>query len=405
LVFALAIALTVGLILTACWLWQWNRARLEWQTAQDALRRHDLAAGAACLERYLQRRPEEAPAWFLAGRTARRLGRFAEAERCLERCQELAGVTDATRLEWDLSRVQQGQLADIHVRLRMTIGPDHPDALLVLEALAQGYLKCERLLDARQACEMWLSREPDHPWPWLWRGFIFERLAHLDKAVLDYQHAVELAPEDRETRLALAGLLSRQRKSTEAADHFEYLLERFPEDEETLLGLAACRIELGNPDQAVPLLERVRTDKPVALFLRGKLALQRHDFADAERWLRQAVLSAPDSSTALYLLVQCLQAQARDAEAGQLTQRLEQLRHDLHRLDELTLSIARQPDLAAPRHEAGVLGLRIGRSEEGLRLLHSALRAKGDPGPTHAVLADYYQQKGDQARAETHRHD
>src|SRR5262249_9348938 len=159
--------------LAAGWGWQWDRARRTWQEGQDALRRHDLPAAAAHLERYLQYRPEEAPAWFLAGRTARRLGRYAEAERCLEACQRLAGVTDATRLDWDLLRVQQGRLGDTHVRLRMTIGPEHPDAPLVLEALARGYLKAELLADARQACDLWLSREPDHPWPWLWRGFIF----------------------------------------------------------------------------------------------------------------------------------------------------------------------------------------------------------------------------------------
>src|SRR5262249_43269965 len=152
-----------------------------------------------------------------------RLERIPEAERDLERCQQLGGVTDATRLEWDLLRVQQGDLQGIDARLRMTIGPEHPDASIVLEALARGYLKCERLGDARQACELWLGREPGHPWPWLWRGWIAERLGQFDRALPDYQRAAENAPDDREVRLALGGFLLRQRQPAAAGEHFQHL--------------------------------------------------------------------------------------------------------------------------------------------------------------------------------------
>ena len=40
-------------------------------------------------------RPGDVAAWFLASRTARRLGRFANAESFLESCQRLGGITDA----------------------------------------------------------------------------------------------------------------------------------------------------------------------------------------------------------------------------------------------------------------------------------------------------------------------
>ena len=56
-----ALALAVGLVLAAGWTWQWHRARQQWQRAQDALRQHDLAAAATCLERYLQYRPDADP--------------------------------------------------------------------------------------------------------------------------------------------------------------------------------------------------------------------------------------------------------------------------------------------------------------------------------------------------------
>jgi tetratricopeptide (TPR) repeat protein len=400
---ALALA---GLVVAGAWLWQASRAWWEWRQAEAALGRHDLAAAAAHLERYLERRPHDAAAWFLAGRTARRRGRYPEAERCLERCQQLGGVTDATRLEWDLLRVQQGDLRDIDARLRRTIGPDHPDALFVLEALAQGYFRCERLPDALEACELGLQREPGQLWPWLWRGRVFERLRYFDRALADYRRATEIAPDDPEARLAMGWLLLRQRQPGPAAEQFEYLLARSADDEAVLLGVAACRIEQSRSAEAVPLLERVLAkypSSPSGLLLRGKAALEQDDPAGAEGWLREAVRLAPDDAEALHLLVQCLRARSQDAEADPLAERLEQLRKDLHRLDEVVRAVARQPDDAGPRHEAGVIALRVGRPDEGLRWLHEALRAQGDHGPTHAALADYYRRQGDQAAADFHR--
>jgi tetratricopeptide (TPR) repeat protein len=393
-----------GLAVPGSLLWQARRVRGEWRQAEAALQRHDLASAAAHLDRYLERRPRDTAAWFLAARTARRLGRYPEAEHSLTRCQELGGVTDATRLEWDLLRVQQGDLGDVHMRLRMTIPPDHPDAPLVLEALARGYLKCDRLRDVLEACDLWISRQPDHPWPWLWRGGVFERLGNYHQALADYRRALENAPEDRDVRLALGALFARARQPVPAAEHFEHLLERSPDDDEALLGLAACRIEQGRPEDAVPLLERVlATDLvPVrGLFLRGKAALEQHDPA-AERWLARAVRQAPDDPEALYQFTLALRAQGKHAEADRLAPRLEALRQDLARLSVLIRAVARNPEDIQPRHEAGVVALRLGRTDEGVRWLQGALRARGDPRPTHAALAELFRRQGD-PRAELHR--
>jgi len=345
-------------------------------------------------------------AWFLAARTARRLERMPDAERLLERCQQLGGVTDSTRLEWDLQRIQVGDLSGIDVRLRKSIDPDHPDALLVLEALVRGYLRVERLVDAKQACDLWMAHQPGHPWPWLWRGGIYERMQETDKALPDYQRAVQNAPEDREARLALGGLLLRQRRSSAAAEQYENILGRTPDDAAARLGLADCRIGEGRTAEAIllldPLLEQSPTS-PKASFLRGKVALGRDRPAEAECWLRDAVRLAPDDLEAHYLLSQALRAQHKEEEAIRSARKVDQLRKDHLRLHELIRTIARKSDDPRSRHEAGVIALRIGRSEEGLRQLHGALQLKGDHRATHAVLADYFRLKGDAERAETHR--
>lgn len=401
------LTLLIGGAIAAHPVWQWHKARLEWKEVEEALERRDLARAAFCLDRFLKSHPDNRQARFMAARTARRLGRMSEAERYLEECQNLSGgVAADTRLEWDLIRVQQGDLRDIHLRLRATIGPDHPDSAIVLEALAKGYYACELLSDAREACELWRQREPDQPWPWLWRGRIFERLQYFDKAEEDYRQALSFDPNDRDVCISLGNLLAHKKQPGEAAELFDRVLQHAPADHDAMLGLASCRIEQGRADQAIPLIERVLSDEPTspsAVFLRGKAAWQQGDSVGAERWLRQAAEMTPDDGDALYLLIQCLRDGRQEAEAGRLTKQLEQLRRELLRLDELIQIIAKKPDALAPRQEAGEISLRIGRSNEGLRWLNSALRLKGDQRRTHQALANYYYRINNVSLAETHR--
>jgi tetratricopeptide (TPR) repeat protein len=393
------------LIATGFWFWQARPSRQEWQQVEAAFQRHDLATAAVHLDRYLKHRPHDADAWLLAGRTARRLDRFIKAEEYLIRCQELAGITDATRLEWDLLRIQQGDLGDVHSRLRMTITPDHPDAPLVLEALARGYIATDRLRDALDACDLWVDRQPNHPGPWFWRGTILERLGHNSQAMPDYQRAMELAPQDREVRLAVARQFDMFRQPNSAAEQYEYLLARDPDDVEALLGMAECWIERGRPADAVPLLNQVMARNPIpaaGYFLRGRVALELNDAPAAEQWLTRAVDESPDNAEAWHHLILSLRAQGKSVEADRLAPRLEAIRQDLQRLSEMIASVALHPDEVGPRHEAGVVALRLGRYDEGVRWLQSALRARGDHRSTHAALAEHFESRGD-PRAQAHR--
>jgi tetratricopeptide (TPR) repeat protein len=378
--------------------------RRPWAQAKAALDRFDLVAAATCLDRYLEHQPDDAAAWFLAGRTARRLGRTSKAQEYLERCQRLGGVSDATRLEWDLLRVQQGDLDNVHLRLRMTITPDHPDALLVLEALARGYLRCDRLRDAVEACDLWLNQQPNHPWPYLWRGGVFEQLGNYDHALEDYRLALQHAPDDRDVRLALAKLYERMRQPGPAAEQFEWLHQRDPADEQALLGLAACRLEQGQPKEALTLLEEVRADSVGARvqFLRGRAALQQLDAAAAERWLTLAAQHDPHDVETLQQLNASLRGLGKLDEADRLAARLEILHKDYARLAELIRIIYRNPKDAPPWHETGMLALKLGRTDDGVRWLQGALRVSADHRPTHAALADHFERQGD-PRADYHR--
>lgn len=342
-------------------------------------------------------RPDDPDAWFQAARTARRRGKFADAKHDLAEFEKLGGSADDIRLERDLILVQQGLIGEIDARLRSTIEPDHPDARYVLEALARGYLAVERWADARQACQLWRAIEPDAYWPWLWGGWVSERMTQLEQAGAFYRKAFELNPEERDVRVSLARLLVLQRSPGDAIVHYQWVVDRAPEDSEAALGLAQCRIELGRTGEALPGIEQVLSREPSsqpAIALRGRAAMESGDPAGAESWLRQAVKGDPSDAESLHLLVLALRAQHKEPEANELATRLERLRQDLRRLTELMRQIGPQLVEAKPCHEAGVIALRIGRTQQGLNFLQDALRRKGDHRATFTALASYYRSAG-----------
>jgi tetratricopeptide (TPR) repeat protein len=395
-------------LLGAAAAWGWNAwaAGRSLRAARAALDRRDFPAARAHLDDCLRRRPDDPALHLLAAQAARRAGLCAEAEGHLDRCQRLGGVTDETRLEWDLLHAQQGDLAGAERRLRATITPEHPQARLVLEALAQGYLKAERLGDALEALGLWLARWPDDPQALAWRGWVAEHVGNPRDAAADYRRALESDPGHFEARLGLARVLLRGHQAREAAEHFEPLRQSRPDEPDVLLGLAGCRAELGDADGAARLLDGVLAQHPHharALTERGKLALEAGQAEQAERWLREAVARAPDDREALYRLVQCLRRQGKGAEADRLDRELAGLTKDLRRLEEIIRAVFKKPQDADLRCEAGRIALRRGREAEGLRWLDGALRLEPRHRGAHEALADYFEGKGEAEEAARHR--
>src|SRR5262249_16944464 len=86
-----------------------------------------------------------------------------------------------------------------------------------------------------------------------WRGVVYERLSHLDRALTEYRQAVERAPDDADCRLALGGLLLRERQPAGAGEPFEARPARTPDDRGALTGRAGG---------AIPGGERRRRGRP-----------------------------------------------------------------------------------------------------------------------------------------------
>src|SRR5262249_3947507 len=312
--------------------------------------------------------PNNGRVHFLMAQAARRAGDLDDAARCLRRAEQAGWGVEAIDLEKTLAGVQQGELERVEPVLVSFVQRDHPDKLLILEALAQGCRRTYQLPRALAHLDAWLGIQPDSVRALVWRGETLLLVGRDRDALADYRKAVELDPQEDEARLKVAELCLVFHQHEEASTHFTELLKRHPDQGEALLGLARCRAEQGDTAGAVDLLDRLLSLQPEhagALAERGKIALDAGSPQDAEGWLRKAARVAPFEHETLYTLRRCLTVNGHTKEAEECRARIRRVEEDRKRLDELRAGIMTAPHDAALRREMGLILLRNGQDKEG----------------------------------------
>lgn len=404
------LAVVVGLLLALA-LAGWAiagqlRAWRSLEAAREALARDEAVAAQRLLEPCLRLWPDSGEVQFLAAQAARRTGELAEAMRRLSRAGELGWVGEAIDLERALLRVQTGDLAGAERYLMRCVEAGHPDAALILEILTPAYTRNFQLAQAAWCVDAWLEQRPDSAAAHHAKGLILERQLLNPRAADSYREAVRLAPERPLYRAALVRVLNKINRPEEAREHAEKLLELTPNDLEAQLQLARALVGLGEREQATARLDALLRHRPEhgeALFLRGKIELERGQPQRAAELLRRAVEQLPIEPAVLYTWLRCLQQAGTPAEVESCQKRLMQVEADLARLRELTKGVMASPKDAERRCEIGAIYLRNGKHEEGLRWLNSALAAQPGHSATHRLLAEHYRQTGRSGPAERHR--
>jgi tetratricopeptide (TPR) repeat protein len=376
----------LGLIGWAIYRQVW--AEVHWRRAEEALGRSLRVKGTAPLAEArghlaccLKVWPNSARVHFLMARAARRAGDLDEAVRSLRRAEQAGWVAEAIELERALAAAQQGDLGRTEPALASLVQRDHPDKVLILEALVQGCRRTYQLPRATAYLDAWLTAQPDSVRALLWRGETLLLGGRDRDALVDFRKVVELDPKEDDARLKLAELLLALHQPDDAATQFQELLNRRPDQDDALLGLARCRAEKGDTAGAAGLLDRLLALRPEhvgALAERGKLALDAGNFPDAARWLRRATAIAPFEREPLYNLSRCLAADGHAKEAEECLARVKRIDEDRKRLDAVKAAVMKNPHDAALRCEMGLILLRNGQDKEGVRWLQSALHE--DPG-------------------------
>jgi predicted Zn-dependent protease len=391
------LGLAAGLGLVSPYLRGWYHLR----AARSALDSYHNPQAVHHLQACLRVWPENPEVLLMSARAARRAGAYDEAERGLEKYRRARGVDDAGSFE-ELLLTAERAVDQAAPLCRRQVEQDHPDSPLILEALARGYMRQYRLGEAHLCLDFWLEKQPDNPQALCLKGqFHLDYERAPDRAVESYRRAVELDPEHEEARQGLAIVLLESKSFAEAAGHLEQLRRSQPDNLRVQVGLAECRNGMGKPDEARRLVDDVLSRQPdnaPALALRGQLAVQNGQYAEAENWLRQAVSRAPANHQARYSLILCLVQTGQSEEAQRREKELRQWEEDAKRFNEIvTRDMPKNPQDPELHLQLGQLLLRSGHPEEGLRWLHGALRL--DPGyePARQALTEYYK-KADGSR-------
>lgn len=378
----------------------------ELAAAEEALGRHDAHAARAHLDRLLAQRPHDPQARFLAAQAARRSDACADAERLLTDYEQQFGQTDASRLEWALLGVQQGDFGGEEAGLQAAVIRHHPNTPAIMEALAKGYHVAYRWPEALMTLDWLIKHDPGHLPALLLRGTILDRLRETDAAEDDFRRAVERARESAAAHGVLAGLLNRRGYTREAIYHYELARRSRLADPRALLGLARAFIDAADSATAQRLLDEILSlepNSPDGLVERGRLAAGRGRAAEAEPFLERAVRAAPwhRDGHRLYLVV--LKELGRSEAARQCEARLAELEGEDAAGGRLKLRARDTPGDAAVRWELWLWSVRNGQGEEGLAWLTEILRIDARQGQAHAALADYFDRGGQPRRAALHR--
>jgi tetratricopeptide (TPR) repeat protein len=379
------------------------RAWYHLRVARAELQHYHTAQAQRHLQVCRETWPDSPEVLLLAARAERRALHYSEAQDLLDRYQRARGLDDAFSSEQLLLSAERNvdRVADQCWRY---IAQDRPDTPLLLEALTRGYFRKYNLPAVRACLDRWLEIEPENPQAHYLDGQYRLTYAHKQSAAAaSFRRALELDPDHDEARICLAVALLDSHGDpdvAEAAIQFEFVRQRQPDNLSVQVGLAECRKSLGQLDEAVKLVDQVLSKQPdyaPALALRGRLALDQGQFAEAETWLRQAFHGDPNNYVTRRQLFLCLLRNGKEEEARKLEQESKQIEDDLRRYDEIVTR-----DLPSNSHdpallcELGELLLRLGRQEEGLRWLESALKEDKNYAPARKALEEL--QKKDRSK-------
>jgi tetratricopeptide (TPR) repeat protein len=400
----LVVALVLAIAGVNLWAWQ------QWRAADRLAGQQRFTRAYTSYSECLKVWRWSASVHFLASRTARRAGQYRDAEVHLAECARLQGEASGTSvplaLESLLLRAESEDVGDVEEVLWGYVQKNTPDTPLILEALARGYRRMLRLGTAFRCLRLLLERQPDNVEGLVQRGWIQEGGGEPDEAVKDYRRALQLNPERDDARLGLARILVHDNPK-EACSHFEQVVARQPGNVDALEGLAGAYWALGKRDEARRIHEVVLNKDPgnsKALAGMGVLAMAAGNTSEGESLLRQAIASDPANAEAHYQLYLCLiQQPGRKAEAAAQQETHSRVEADRVRLAQIaSREMTRAPNDPNLHSEMGIIYLRYGKPDVGIRWLYGALRLDPSHQPTHQALYEYFKRTGQLEMAERH---
>jgi thioredoxin-like negative regulator of GroEL len=386
----LAAAIAVGLALFAYRAYRAAGAEYHYREAAAAASRDDQPAARRHLAACLAERPDSGELNFLMARAARRDGDYSAAGKFLKLAEAGGWSPEAVRIEKTLLRAQTGQFRQVEETILRWAERGAEEQPLFFEVLIPNYLQRHDLNLAYGMLTTWTEREPKNVRALVWMVETCERLGLIDQTRAAARAAAEAAPDRADVQLKCGQVLA-DYQAAEAKPHFERALQLSPGDRAARFGLAKCLYALGDVPTAVSGLDELIAEggeDPAALGLRGKIALQADDPKRAAELFKRALSHAPFEGEILGELAQAMTQLGKEDEAKRYRERQEAADKDLKELEETRKAVAKDPRNADLRYKAGVILLRNGLTEGGVRWLQSALAEDPSHEPSRKALAE-----------------
>jgi tetratricopeptide (TPR) repeat protein len=330
--------------------------------------------------------------------------------------ETVLAVDEARRLHFDPDRVDVLS-AIYHARAdrygeaepileRAFLEESEPRAM-VAKALAKIYLSSYRLDRAAVAIERWRALAPEDPQPYLWSNEIASR-ADVEPAILiqNYRAALERDPDLDKARLGLAQALSKDRRFDEAEQEFLLYLKRNPKDAVAFLGLGRNVFQRGDIEKASRFFESALESNPrdpEALKELGQLDVRLGRLKKACERLQLLVQIQPFDHEIRYSYAQALKLTGNEEQSRAELAVAARLRKEHDEIVQLRYGVLKNPRDFAARFQVARWMMEHGHEDEGLKWTKEILRANPSHGPTHRVLADYYEKHGEAGLANYHR--
>jgi len=278
---------------------------------------------------------------------------------------------------------------------------------MVAKELARIYLSSYRFDQAAAPLERWRRLAPADPQPYVWSNEILARSdAEPTIPIQNYRAALERDPDLDKARIGLAQQLSKARRFDEAEQEFLTYMKRKPNDSTALLGLGRNSFQQGDIDGArqyfVKALEANPRD-PDALKELGLIDLRLGQFPQACESLERLTQIDAFNHEVRYTYAQALRLVGDDSQAKVQLEHANRLRKENEEVVEFRNTLLKEPNNLAARLQVTKWMFDHGHQDEGLKWTKEILRADPRHAPTHKLLADYYDKKGDAGLANYHR--
>ncbi|MEK6257079.1 MAG: tetratricopeptide repeat protein [Planctomycetota bacterium] len=379
--------------------------------AASAMTRHRWQAS----ERWLhaaERVSADSRTAFLQARLCRKRARLEEMSDYLRIAEKRGFSRDLIVREALLAEAQTGRLTAIEKHLSELFQKADDDADEICEAYVNGCVLNYRFDTAATILELWEKDFPRDPQPHYIRGRINEYQGNHESAEADYRAALKLDDGHAPAAYNLARLLLTRQKPAEALELYRRCNAALEQRQPALVGMANCLRLLDRNAEARQQLEKAVTSsgplveetyrmlgetgeaapaKAAAEF--GQLELSEQHYAEAVRWLQQAVQANPRDWKVRFNYATSLQRTGEVQQAAVEFDKVQTTKVALAKVDKLFDDLKTKPNDPGLRYEIGCIFLDHVSEKQGIVWLNGALYFDSQFQPAHRRLADYFAEK------------